>query len=164
MSLRLNFFLTTNSLSWEDTELAKLIKERVFQFILTFLDEEHALFSSGVGVILGVSYLTPALVKYRYWHAQCVDSNSFTNAREGANVVDMTKQFNLKSKLFISSYRNVYLYRKPAASSIYAARFNNWRAINFCNLEINVQKHTSLTQTSSGTYSFSDRSNSDPKR
>ena len=59
-------------MSWEDTALVKLIKERVFQFILTFLDEEHSLFSSGVGVILGVSYLTPALVKYRYWHAECV--------------------------------------------------------------------------------------------
>ena len=61
----------TNSLSWEDSKLAKQSKESVFQFILTFLEREHSLFSSGVGVILGVSYLTPALVKYRYWHAEC---------------------------------------------------------------------------------------------
>ena len=64
-----DFFLTTNSLSWEDTALTKLIKERVLQFILTFLDEEHSLFSSGVGVILGVSYLTPALA-CRVWFSK----------------------------------------------------------------------------------------------
>ena len=47
-------------MSLEGTELAS--KERAFQFILTFLEERHSLFSSGVGVILEVGYLTLALV------------------------------------------------------------------------------------------------------
>ena len=55
-------------MSLEDTELAKLSKECVFPFVLTFLEERHSIFSSGLGIILGVAigYLTPALVKYRY--------------------------------------------------------------------------------------------------
>ena len=58
-------------MSWKDTELAKLSKERVFLFIqLTILEERHSLFSIGVGVILGIGYWSNIDI----WHAECEDT------------------------------------------------------------------------------------------